>query len=61
MNQKKTGSLARILCYAGGHKALTILGCILSALSAVLGLVPYLCVWLVARSVLEACLLYTSS
>ena len=54
MKQTKPGSLARILCYAGGHKNLTILGCILSALSAVLGLAPYLCVWLVARSVLSA-------
>ena len=53
MNQKKPSSLARILGYAGGHKKLTILGCILSALSAVLGLAPYLCVWLVARSMLS--------
>ena len=53
MNQKKPSSLARILGYAGGHKKLTILGCILSALSAVLGLVPYLCVWLAARIVLD--------
>ena len=54
MKQTKPSSLARILSYAGGHKSLTILGCILSALSAVLGLAPYLCVWLVARSVLSA-------
>ena len=53
MKQKKPSSLARILGYAGGHKNLTILGCILSALSAVLGLAPYLCVWLVTRSVLS--------
>ena len=54
MKQKKQSSLTRILSYAGGHKNLTILGCILSALSAVLGLAPYLCVWLVARSILAA-------
>ena len=54
MKQKKPSSLARILGYAGGHKNLTLLGCILSALSAVLGLAPYLCVWLVARSILAA-------
>ena len=36
MKQKKPSSLTRILGYAGGHKNLTILGCILSALSAVL-------------------------
>ena len=53
MNQKKQSSLSRILGYAGGHKNLTLLGCILSALSAVLGLIPYVCVWLAARNVLE--------
>lgn len=54
MNQKRPNSLSRILGYAGGYRKLTILGCILSALSAVLGLVPYVCVWLVARAVLVA-------
>ena len=53
MKQKKPSSLARILGYAGGHRNLTLLGCILSALSAVLGLIPYVCVWLAARDVLE--------
>ncbi len=52
--QKKQSSLSRILGYAGGHKMLTLLGCILSALSAVLGLIPYVCVWLAARNVLES-------
>ena len=54
MKDRKQGSLSRILHYAGGHRKLTLLGCLLSALSAVLGLVPYLCVWLVARTVLES-------
>jgi len=53
LKAKKQSSLARILGYAGGHKNLTLLGCILSALSAVLGLIPYVCVWLAARNVLE--------
>ena len=53
MKQKKQSSLARILGYAGGHRNLTLLGCILSALSAGLGLIPYVCVWLAARDVLE--------
>ena len=52
--RKKQSSLSRILSYAGGHKKLTLVGCILSALSAVLGLIPYVCVWLAARNVLEA-------
>ena len=54
MKAKKENSLVRILGYAGGHKKLTLLGCILSALSAVLGLIPYVCVWLEARNALEA-------
>lgn len=52
--QKKQNSLSRILNYAGRHKSLTLLGCILSALSAVLGLIPYVCVWLAARNDLES-------
>ena len=53
MKAKKQSSLSRILSYAGGHKNLTLLGCILSTLSAILGLIPYVCVWLAARKVLE--------
>ena len=53
MKPKKQSSLSRILGYAGGHKNLTLLGCILSALSAVLGLIPYVCVWAAAKNVLE--------
>ena len=53
MKQKKQSSLSRVLGYAGGHKKLTLLGCIFSVLSAVLGLVPYVCVWIAAKNVLE--------
>lgn len=53
MKRSGESSLSRILKYAGGHKKLTILGCLLSAVSAVLGLAPYLCVWLVARELLS--------
>ena len=54
MKTKKQSSLSCILGYAGGHRTLTLLGCILSALSAVLGLIPFVCVWLAARNVLES-------
>ena len=53
MNNKKQGSISRMLGYAGGHKGLTILGCTLSGIAAVLGLIPYVCVWLAARDVLN--------
>ena len=46
-------SLSRILAYAGGYKLLTVLGCVLSAIAAILGLGPYICVWLVARHILD--------
>ena len=54
MKENKQSSLGRILGCAGGHRRLTALGCLLSALSAVLGLVPYVCVWLAARTALAA-------
>lgn len=51
---KKQSNLSKLLSYAKGHKKLTILGCTLSGVAAVLGLAPYVCVWLVARGVLSA-------
>lgn len=50
--QKKQSGIAQALGYAGGHRALTYLGCALSGVAAVLGLMPYLCVWLVGRDAL---------
>lgn len=50
---KKQSNLSRLLLFAKGHKKLTILGCFLSGVAAILGLVPYICVWLVARDVLS--------
>ena len=50
--EKKRSSLSRLLSYAGGHRALTVLGCVLSGIAAVLGLAPYFCIWLVARDTL---------
>lgn len=50
--EKKQSGMAQSIGYAGGHKVLTFIGCILSAVAAVLGLMPYICVWLVARDAL---------
>ena len=50
--EKKRNNFSRLIQYAGGHRALTILGCVLSAIAAILGLAPYLCIWLVARDTL---------
>lgn len=49
---KKKTNLFRLLSYAGGHGRLTVLGCVLSGIAAVLGLAPFVCVWLVARDAL---------
>ena len=40
--------------YAGSHKSLTILGCALSGISAAVGILTYLFVWVVARDGLFA-------
>lgn len=52
-NARKPSSVRRLLGYAGGHSRLTLLGCALSGAAAVLGLAPYVCVWGVARTVLQ--------
>ncbi len=54
MKEKKKNSISRLLSYAGGHKKLTILGCTLSGISAVLSMAPYICIWFVARGVFDA-------
>lgn len=54
MKQKKPSSLSHLLGYAGGHKKLTILGCTLSGASAILSLMPYVCIWLAIRGAFHA-------
>ena len=51
---KKQSNLSRLLSYAGGHKYLNYASWVLSALSALLALIPYYYIWLVMREVLEA-------
>ncbi|MBP3866372.1 MAG: ABC transporter ATP-binding protein [Eggerthellaceae bacterium] len=50
--QKKPGTLSTLMRYAGGYKWLTVLGCVLSALAMVANMVPYVCIWLVARDLI---------
>lgn len=50
--EKKQSGLAQSIGYAGRRKPLIFLGCALSALAAFLGIIPYICVWLVARDAL---------
>lgn len=50
MKEKKKSDLAVLLGYAGSYKGLTFLGLGLSAVAMVLGMFPYICIWLVARA-----------
>lgn len=52
MNVKKKNSLSVLLHYAGNYRWLTFLGCLLSGVSTVLGLLPFVYVWLAARDAL---------
>lgn len=54
MKEKKKGNISILLDYAGGHKKLTILGCLLSGISAVILITPYICIWLAAREIFAA-------
>ena len=51
---RKRGAIAQLLDFAGRRKALTYLGCALSAASMLVGFGPYVCIWLVARDLIAA-------
>ena len=50
---KKESNLKRLLEYAGGYKYLTIASWILSALSALVALLPFVYIWKVIQEVLD--------
>ena len=54
MKKKKQSDVAVLLEYAGSYKGLTFLGLGLSALAMILGMAPYICIWLVARDLIAA-------
>ena len=51
---KSNNDLERLLRYAGGYKALAYLSWVLSAISAILALFPFICIWLMIRDVLAS-------
>ena len=53
MKQKKKNDIAALLDYAGSRRGLTFLGLGLSAASMVCSMIPYLCIWLAARDLIE--------
>lgn len=54
MKNKKKSDLAILLDYAGSRKGLTFLGLALSAVSMLLSMAPYICIWLAARDLIAA-------
>ena len=49
MEEKKKGTIARLLNFAGDRAGLTYVGCVLSAAAMAINMVPYVCIWLVIR------------
>lgn len=58
---KKQSNLSRLLAYAGKHKYLTYASWILSAVSALMALVPYWYIWRIMKEVLETALNFSQT
>lgn len=54
MKEKKKNAIATLLNYAGNFRILTYIGLTLSAISMLCSIVPYICIWLVVRDLIEA-------
>ncbi|MBR6051221.1 MAG: ABC transporter ATP-binding protein [Clostridia bacterium] len=53
MKQKKQNEIGVLLGYAGKYRALTFLGMFLSAVAMIMGMAPYVCIWLAARDLIR--------
>ena len=54
MEKQKNGELSRMFGYAGKFHVLTVLGCVLSGISTNLAMLPFVCIWLVIRDLIQA-------
>lgn len=54
MEKQRNGELSSMFEYAGNYHALTVLGCVLSGISTILSMLPFVCIWLVVRDLLGA-------
>lgn len=52
MNKKKEEAIG-LFSYAGNYKIYTILGCILSGISSIFSLVPFICIWKVIEEAIR--------
>lgn len=50
--EKKQSPVPVLLGYAGSYRGLTFLGLAFSAVAMILGMLPYICIWLVARDLI---------
>ena len=51
---KKRSDFSRLMGYAGGHRVFTYASLVLSAVSALMALIPFLYIWMILRDVLNA-------
>ena len=61
MKKEKKSDLAVLLGYAGSHKGLTFLGLALSAVSMLLSMAPYICIWIAARDLIAVAPAWTQA
>lgn len=52
MKKDKQSSISTLLSYTGNYRKLLYLGLFLSAVAMILGMAPYICIWLVARDLI---------
>ena len=51
---KKRSDFSRLMGYAGGHRVFTYASLVLSAVSALMALIPFIYIWMILRDVLNA-------
>ena len=54
MSKQKNNEISRMFAYAGKRHWLTIAGCVLSGISTVFSMVPFVCIWFIIRDILNA-------
>lgn len=54
MAKEKNEALSRMFAYAGKYHCLTILACVLSGISTILSMGPFICIWLVIQELIRA-------
>ena len=53
---RKDSEISRMFQYAGNRHWLTVAGMILAAISTVLSMIPFVCIWFVERDIINAVL-----